>query len=45
MQVDALLGTNKLYTKEEVWGHVQTMFQGVPVRMVERIATNEAQVS
>jgi len=45
MQVDALLGTNKFYTKEEVWGHNQQLFQGVPIRMVERIATNEAQVS
>ncbi len=44
MQVDALLGTNKLYTKEEVWGHQQTMFQGVPLKMCERIATNEGVV-
>ena len=45
MQVDALLGTNKLYTKEEVWGHQQDMFQGVPVRMLERMATNESIVA
>ena len=45
MQVESVTGSNKYYTKEEIWGHVQTMFQGVPVRMVERIATNEAQVS
>ena len=44
MQVDALLGTNKLYTKEEVWGHQQQTFQGVPIKMVERIATNEGVV-
>ena len=45
MQVDALLGTNKLYTKEEVWGHQQNTFQGVPIKMCERLATNEAVVS
>jgi hypothetical protein len=45
MQVDALLGSNKLYTKEEVWGHQQQTFQGVPLKMCERIATNEAVVS
>ena len=45
MQIDALLGTNKFYTKEEVWGHQQDMFQGVPVRMLERMATNEAIVA
>ena len=49
MQIDAtgygIANSAKFYTKEEVWGHQQSMFQGIPIRMVERIATNEAVVS
>jgi hypothetical protein len=48
MQVDAITASatvGHFYTKEEIWGHQQTLFQGVPIRMCERIATNEAIVS
>ena len=49
MQIDAtgygISNSGKYYTKEEVWGHQQSMFQGCPIRMCERIATNEAIVS
>ena len=46
IQINAVaVQTNVFYTKEEVWGHQQTMFQGVPVRMCERMASNEAVVA
>jgi hypothetical protein len=45
MQIDAMTKSNSFYTKEEIWGRQQTMFQGVPIKMVDRMASNEAVVA
>jgi hypothetical protein len=45
MNIEAMTKANSFYTKEEIWGRTQTMFQGVPFKMVDRMASNEAVVA
>jgi len=45
MQIEAATKTNSFYTKEEIWGRQQSVFQGVPFKMVDRMASNEAVVA